>query len=68
MEISNKRPLEMCFVCDGETGHAGRSDDSLYGILNYPLWEMFELSTSDEIGPLCMECHHALSQIGFIDD
>lgn len=63
----DKRPLEMCVICDGETGHSGRSDDSLYGTLNYPLWELLELTAGDEVGPLCPECHHALEQIGFIE-
>ena len=60
-------PLEMCSICDHETGFAGRSDDSLYGTLNYPIWERFELSTGDEIGPLCYDCHKALQQLEFID-
>ena len=59
-------PLEMCVICDHETGRAGRGD-SIYATLNYPMWERFELSSGDEIGPLCYDCNRALMQLEFID-
>ena len=61
------RPLEMCQICDSETGHSGKGDDSLYGELNYPIWEMLELTAGDEVGPLCYRCYSSLQQIEYID-
>ena len=61
------RTLEMCIICDSETGRSGRGDDSIYRKLNYPLWERFERVTGDEIGPLCSECNSALEQLDFVD-
>jgi hypothetical protein len=38
--------LEMCFICDQETGRAGKLDDSLY---------VYD-KAGDETGPLCEGC------------
>ena len=58
-------PLETCIYCDHETGFAGRTEDSIYATLNYPLWERLKLV--GKIGPLCYDCQRALQQLEFID-
>ncbi len=42
---------ERCYQCDEPTGHAGRSDDSLF----------IEIA-SNEIGPFCSTCYHKLNE------
>ena len=60
-------PLETCVYCDHETGFTGRTEDSIYATLNYPLWERLKLVAGSEIGPLCYDCQRALQQLEFID-
>ena len=61
------KPLEMCVVCDGETGFSGRSDDSIYTTLNFPCVTL-SLKVNDEIGPLCNDCYYTLWFVGFVTD
>jgi hypothetical protein len=41
-----KQEEEICCKCDCATGRAGRSDDSIYVMIE-----------GKEVGPLCEECH-----------
>lgn len=59
--------MELCIICEDPTGRAGQGDDSIYPHLIYPLWEMLELTTGEEVGPLCPDCANALKQLGFTD-
>ena len=58
--------LEMCIICDKETGHCGRTDDSIYGRLNF-ICPNLNLKPNDNIGPLCEDCAYTLDWIGFAD-
>ena len=53
--------VEYCDICHEYTDRAGRADDSIYRILNFPLYDM---KKGDEIGPLCEDCNDALDQLG----
>ena len=61
-----KPPLEVCVVCDNETGKSGRGEDSIYRRLNF-ICPSLSLQMDDEIGPLCSECEYVLHFVGFID-
>ena len=63
--MTDKRPLEMCVVCDEKTGSSGHSDDSIYADLNFPCVTL-SLKVDDEIGPLCSDCYYSLWFVGFI--
>ena len=53
---------ETCCLCDAPTGKAGRSDDSIYHIIQENFHNYVE---GDEIGPLCDDCNDVMIHDGF---
>lgn len=64
-------PLEYCCVCGGETGRAGRSEDSIYREVRKTQDDLFRdgqqvcSSIDDEVGPLCEDCNAEMTRLGF---
>ena len=58
--------LEMCVICNQETGRCGHTDDSIYGCVNF-ICPNLNLKSDDSIGPLCEDCAYTLNWVGFAD-
>jgi len=44
--------VEICFICEKETGRSGAGEDSLY----------IELPNGDTLGPYCESCYEKATQ------
>jgi hypothetical protein len=66
--------IELCCICQSETGRAGASDDSIYREVRNRVCEFFNDGkpvcdeNDDAVGPLCEDCNAEMTRLGFFPD